>query len=240
MGKRKGYAIMSYYITLPSNGADLNSEYGKYNNTQTDFEIDLKKPLDFSYKDYEVGLSQFSCSLSWLIPIGTFKIVHKAKLHKDFEFDLNCSDGIYITNMIDIINRSIRTFELPTEHGKTESIQLSYDYKSKLLFIYVPIDYELIIQGYFLTLIEYIQDDIDDGLKKNFTILDSYCFSGQLTTCVLTMSQVNYIRELFIYTNIIENQHVGSEMVRLLKVINVQGLFGDTIVKNFDFPHYLA
>ena len=62
---------MSNYITLPSNGADFTSKYGKFNNTQTDFEIkktffkkDLKKPLDLSYKDYEVGLSQFSCSLS--------------------------------------------------------------------------------------------------------------------------------------------------------------------------------
>ena len=56
---------MSYYVTLPSNGADLTSEYGLKNNTQSDFEIDLKKPLDFSYKNYEVGLSQFSCQLSY-------------------------------------------------------------------------------------------------------------------------------------------------------------------------------
>ena len=65
---------MSYYITLPSNGADLTSEYGKINNTQTDFEIDLKKPLDLSYKDSEIGFSQFSCGLSWLINNRKFKI----------------------------------------------------------------------------------------------------------------------------------------------------------------------
>ena len=74
---------MSYFVTLPSNGADLTSEYGKINNTQTDFEIDLKKPLDVSYKDYEVGLSQFSCDLSWLINIGKFKISHKTKKYDD-------------------------------------------------------------------------------------------------------------------------------------------------------------
>ena len=77
---------MSYYITLPSNGADQTSEYGKINNTQTDSEIDLKKPLDLSYKDYEVGLLQFSCGLSWLINIREFKINHKTKKYDDIEF----------------------------------------------------------------------------------------------------------------------------------------------------------
>jgi hypothetical protein len=32
---------MSYYVTLPSNGADLKSEHGLLNNSQSDFEIEL-------------------------------------------------------------------------------------------------------------------------------------------------------------------------------------------------------
>ena len=51
---------MSYYVTLPSNGSDLTSDYGKLHNTQSDFEIDLKKTLKFPHKTYEVGLAQCS------------------------------------------------------------------------------------------------------------------------------------------------------------------------------------
>ena len=54
---------MSYYVTLPSNGADTKSEYGKQNNKMNDFEIELKAPFDFSYQNYEVGLSEFSIKL---------------------------------------------------------------------------------------------------------------------------------------------------------------------------------
>ena len=51
---------MSFYVTLPSNATDKKSEYGKKNNEMNDFETELKTPLDFSYQNYEVGLSEFS------------------------------------------------------------------------------------------------------------------------------------------------------------------------------------
>ena len=237
---------MSYFVTLPSNGADLTSEYGINNNTQTDFEIDLKKPLDLSYRDYEVGLSQFSCELSWLINIGKFKISHKTKKYDDIEFDLSCSDGIHVSNMIDIIDRSVKNIELPIEYNKqigTDVIQFKFDIDSKFLFIYVPNDYELTIKGFFLTLIDYFKADASNHKKKNFTASDSLIILGKngiAGSCVLTKLQVNQIKELFIYTNIIENQYVGSQMVRLLKIVYVSGLNGDSITKNFDFPHYLS
>ena len=46
---------MSFYVTLPSNGADLKSEYGMATNTQTNYFINLKQPLDLSITDYEVA-----------------------------------------------------------------------------------------------------------------------------------------------------------------------------------------
>ena len=237
---------MSYFVTLPSNGADLTSEYGINNNTQTDFEIDLKKPLDLSYKDYEVGLSQFSCDLSWMIHIGKFKISHKTKKYDDIEFDLSCSDGIHVSNMIDIIERSFKNIELPIEYNKqmgTDVIQFKFDIDSKYLFIYVPNDYELTIKGFFLTLIEYYKDDASDHKKRNFKASDALIILGKngiAVSCVLTKSQVNHIKELFIYTNMIENQYVGSQIVRLLIFVYVNGLNGDSITQNFDFPHYLS
>ncbi len=65
---------MSYYVTLPSNGADLKCEHRKLNYTQSDFVIDLKVPLDFSHREYEVALSEMSYRKYWLINIGNFKV----------------------------------------------------------------------------------------------------------------------------------------------------------------------
>ena len=59
-------------------------------------------------------------------------------------------------------------------------------------------------------------------------------------SCVLTRNKINYINELYIYTNYIENQHVGSEMVKLLKFVNVNGFNLDNCSHIFDFPHYLS
>ena len=38
---------MSYFVTLPSNGADLKTEEDLQNNTQTDFVIKLNRTLNF-------------------------------------------------------------------------------------------------------------------------------------------------------------------------------------------------
>ena len=56
----------------------------------------------------------------------------------------------------------------------------------------------------------------------------------------MTRNKINYINELYIYTDIIENQHVGSDMVKLLKVVNVNGFNGENSCNIFDFPHYLS
>ena len=56
---------MSHYVTLPSNGSDLQTKNGLRNNTQSDFSIDLKVPLVFPYKACEVGLSESSIQVTF-------------------------------------------------------------------------------------------------------------------------------------------------------------------------------
>ena len=231
---------MSYYVTLPSNGADLTSEYGMKNNTQSDFEIELKKPLDFSYKNYEVGLSQFSCQLSWFINIGNFQIIHKLKKISNIEFELNFNDGVSISSIIEILDTKFSSIPLLNEtNEQMEYITFTYDINFNKLFLFVPTDWDLKIEGYFATLLEFIKPHDN---KKNFehilhftNIIDNTdiiyikgSYDG-VASCVLSKTQINYINEIFIYTNIIENQHVGSQMVRLLRIINVTGLNGNTV-----------
>ena len=79
---------MSYYVTLPSNGSDLESDHGKLHNTQADFEIDLKIPLVFPHKKYEMGLAEISYRKSWLVNIGKFVISETINNKQIFEKEL--------------------------------------------------------------------------------------------------------------------------------------------------------
>ena len=99
---------MSYYVTLPSNGADLKSEHGLLNNSQSDFEIELKVPLDFSYKEYEVALAEISFRKTWLIDIGNFKIIDTVKKNIIKEVNIQVLDGISIKKLIYIINEHLK------------------------------------------------------------------------------------------------------------------------------------
>ena len=77
---------MNYYITLPSSGADLQSEYGKKNNTQTDFFTKLGKSIDISNQEYEVALVEISFRVSWLVNLGSFEIISSNPI-KNFKQD---------------------------------------------------------------------------------------------------------------------------------------------------------
>ena len=44
---------------------------------------------------------------------------------------------------------------------------------------------------------------------------------------------------LFIYTNIIEYHTVGDTRAPLLRIVNVDGEYGETVTKIYDSPHYM-
>ena len=78
-----------------------------------------------------------------------------------------------------------------------------------------------------------------DIKNKKFSIKST---KGAYVPYVFRCSKIKleYVQQLFIYTNIIEKQHVGPELVRLLRVIQVKGDLGDQISHFFDFPHYVS
>ena len=232
---------MSYYVTLPSNGADLKSEYGILNNTQTDYEIELKNPLNFTYKNYEVGLSEFSCNMSWLMPLGKFTIINTQKKFDDIELNISISDGILVTGMIEILKSRFDQIFLRNEVNLLDNnIIFNYENATNSFIIHVPDGWELKIEGFFATFLKYIKSMYFDGSEQIIKYSTDCIKIKGVASCVLTKNKINYINELYIYTNIIENQHVGSDMVKLLKVVNVKGFNGDNISHIFDFPHYLS
>jgi hypothetical protein len=85
---------MSHYVTLPSNGSDLQTKNGLRNNTQSDFSIDLKVPLVFPYKAYEVGLSEVSYKKNWIVDLGKFTVIDNDQNLILLETNIYTMDGI--------------------------------------------------------------------------------------------------------------------------------------------------
>ena len=51
--------------------------------------------------------------------------------------------------------------------------------------------------------------------------------------------KIKYIENLFLYTDIINEVHVGSQMLKLLKVIPVKARYDELVAETFYFPHYV-
>jgi hypothetical protein len=235
---------MNFYVTLPSNGSDLTSEYGKLNNTKSDFESELKIPLDLEYKKYEVGLTEISFNKSFNINIGRF-ILFDTTLNKNlFDVQINMLDGQPFSEVLTMLNIHLNTFESTNTDDK---IAFIISNKTGQVEITVPETCSLEIKGYFASLLESTLQISDFGKAlKNFnqpkfhsldhiTIYPGLVSSQVASTC----THLNYIQQLYIYTNIIDEVHVGNEMLKLMRVVTVRGELNQNISEIFTVPHYL-
>jgi hypothetical protein len=109
--------------------------------------------------------------------------------------------------------------------------------------IKIPFNWEFEISGNFAYLLKefsVFETGVNyDQINNKFTIKST---KSVYVPYVFRCSKIKleYVQQLFIYTNIIETQHVGSEKVRLLRIVQVKGEVGDQISQVFDFPHYLS
>lgn len=248
---------MSYYVTLPSNGADLTSDYGLEHNTQSDFETDLKYPLNFNYKYYEVGLSEISYRKLWLITLGNFKIMDNIKNEVLHEKTIELYDGTSMVNIIDILNNHLNDYEITTNpllNTQYKKINCQINNKDELI-INVPFGLTLEINGYFTSLLRHrsttpihmtwteIEKDKQAYANENiFKENDTIIIKGHeslATKCNIINSNIRCIEHLYLYTDIIHEVHVGSEMLKLLKVIPVRANFDELASETFYFPHYI-
>lgn len=220
---------MNYYVTLPSGGSDITSEYGKMNNSKSDFETDLKVPLNLAHKKYEVGLTEFSYKRSWKVKLGHFKITSKYTQTAIFDDDVFAMDGMRITDAVMLINANFINTNKIVDLLVTQTGQI---------IIKIAPQYTLEIKGYFATL---MLADSQLKTKQNFTFIDidNVIMEGT-NTLNLTSLSINYVQEIYIYTNIIDEVHVGNEMLKLLRVVTVSGKIDENICVIFDVPHYLS
>ena len=133
---------------------------------------------------------------------------------------------IYLLFYLSVLKTRFDNILLKSEFIHNEvSISFNIDNATNSLIIHVTGGWELKIEGFFDTFLKFIKS-LYVGGDKNIIKYSKECIKiigdeDFFASCVLTRNKINYINELFIYTNIIENQHVGSDMVKLLKVVNV-------------------
>ena len=225
---------MSFYVTLPSNGADLKSEYGKKTNTMSDFNIYLKEKLEFNENNYEVGLVECSYRKNWNIKLCNIKLFRYIGILRNEkpQIDINIfvPDGISIEKMIKIFNDQI-----PNKYVKFSIVD-------NQLGIFVKYNYEVEINGYFVTLLNF--DKYRSICKPEFIIFnfpDTFILTGNPTNnfkIEILSNQIKFVEEMFIHTNIIKPVHVGEDMIKLLRIITDDSDYDSIVCKSFTDPHY--
>ena len=174
---------MSYFVTLPSNGADLKTEEDLQNNTQTDFVIKLNRTLNFFQQEYEVGLAEIWFNLNWKVNMGNIAMIHSTLIEINngvekfnrieiFNQDIEWFDGDHISGLIVHLNNLLKTDLLKNNiDSKTNKIikdflktkfRLTHDQKSLLIFTSPSI--KIKISGYLRQILRHPESDID-GLQ---------------------------------------------------------------------------
>jgi hypothetical protein len=289
---------MNYYVTLPSNGADLSTEEARINNTQTDFTINLNKPIEFNVQ-YEVALAEIWYSLNWRVFVTNIKIFHDGKVLIDS--DIEYSEGMKLNHVFKKIRNAIELeinkvdgekiveeiHEMHTEAIKQKRIVLDDEEEeevdenhifhnadkiniirllglikfeegkrsNKILNIFIPDGLRLELTGFLPSLLTQWQpikletnNNNDDrvfnifskqNIKNNQEFL-SIDGSDLISYRFLLMSDhLRVIKELYLYTDIIDYQYVGSQMRKLLRVITVNKNVDTNNHMSFSDLHYL-
>ena len=249
---------MSVYVTLPSNGANLQTEQDLINNTKTDFIINFDHPLDLKYYIYEVALVEVWFPLDWKVNYGTLIFKYEEKLISII--NLEWYDGINAQQLVNHLNSTINEENLISFNGILTNNLIKAFSQTHFeldnvgsLIIKLSSKIELTING-FLTdvlinpFIQVQENHFDFEEARKF--LNKNIFINEKSLKIIGSNNVfakfdflvnsfNIIKEIFVYTNIIDYQYVGQTTAQLLSVVSVNKEFNNTCHTIFVSPHYL-
>lgn len=113
---------MSFYVTLPSHSADLVSDYGKKINSQSDFNVYLKKSISLPINKYEVSLVEMTFKNSWRFLLGRFIL----KDDKDliiFDENIYIYDGLSLKETCRFLTEKFNDIETEELESNKKIIQ---------------------------------------------------------------------------------------------------------------------
>lgn len=245
---------MNFYVTLPSNGAELKTESDKITNTQSDFFINFNRTMDL--KDYEVALVEVSFKAHWLVDIGTFHLTNWTNIpEKKVSFTISRLEGV---DMIDALEHNLKEMNnfFQKEFGeRANKITFDVNKQKKFFELTIPLGFKLDISGNLVDLIEDVngingittkahETDLHILNKKHAYTIDNEIHLLGVDDVTIQIKIKNLekkiINELFLYSNIIDYQFVGSEMVQMLRIISVNKVPPNKLIDIiYDSPHYV-
>ena len=198
-----------FYIVLPSNSSSLLFP----NNKISSFKVQLSNPLQLDPSKWEVALSEIQFAHTWYnVRNGknTLKITSS-----DTTSVLQIPEGHY-KNIETIIEK------IELKDNILKPIQIKFNDINQKVKIDVPKDVELEFNG----------SDIARcfGFDSNTKLHES-----MISTSIST---INIYRSIYVYTDIIENQHTGDYKVPLLRVVPIDSKYGDSVCVRYDKPRF--
>ncbi len=241
---------MSFYITLPSNGADYTSEYGKKNNSQTDFSTELKEAIVFENDNYEVALVECSYRKNWIVDLGTITIFESNEgiLQIKESLKVYMFDGVSITSLLLYINDSL------------SKINFVHDQLKNKVTMKINKDCSVIIKGYLANLFAYFLLEYKTNVMTSDKSLEEMVRIRSENVIVqkdppeitviyhekidfkfrLYMQILKYVEEIFVGTNIVKESLVGRSMAPLLKTLTETSEFDQVVSHQIQNPHYIS
>jgi hypothetical protein len=202
-----------FYVFLPSN-ASLNL----YNdNTLTSYKVHLPEPVVLE-GEYEVGLQSIIWPKTFYnITKGWQRLYYQSP---KVDIDVILIKEGYYQSMNDLIAH----INIQVRKAVGDNIQLVYNSISEKILVSVKSGHTLSIpKGVLSHILGFGGKEVD--INRTQTSPFATDLSGG-------------IRCLYIYCDIAGYQIVGDTKARLLKVVPVEGKYGDTIFKTFDVPTY--
>lgn len=207
----------SFYVTLPSNAChDIFPD-----NNSTNFTITLSQPIELQ-GSYEVALAEIMYCNTWNnieTSENGFEIIDHSNL-KDPPLYLKIATGSY--ESIELIVREMNAVL------KSSRIDLMLYYSSinKRISILGTDRYSIKLSARLCYILGF-----EDGVWVRM--------SGKTKAkypCDINGGQYNF----YVYTNIVEAQHVGDYTVPLLRIVKKEGSYGDVIILSYTHPHYIT
>lgn len=249
---------MDFFVTLPSNSKNIFKD-----NTTSEFTTLLAKTIKLE-QGSKVGLSEIIFTSKWSVFMGLMHIydLNEKTMEK---IPIYIVDGSTFSELISGINNIIYRYYFDKELQERIKIKNNLPLKFTEEFKFAEGKYEKLMpppQGSEVS--QALFKEIDEKVKapridikynklsfnsfenKHFWFTDrlNEIFAGlkyNSTSADINVKkeEVNYVKTLYIYTDIIEYQFVGDKLAPLLRTVPVERQDSGTLNSNFTNPDYL-
>jgi len=218
-----------FYITIPSNTYEEN--------TASNFRIVLPQRIRLE-GEWEVGLAEIIYPNSWYYLTDDTYIEyeyydgHKGRINLEIGH-YNSSEELFSKINTQILHYSVLKYDVRiVEFGFNSDLKRVHVIVDNYDMISITLSKELASLLGFANA-NFYHDTRTPAIKRTET-------GGTTVTAEYRMIPLPSFHEaIYVYSNIVEDQVIGNIMAPLLRIVDIQGKYGDIICKTYDAPHYV-